>query len=180
MGTVFLRRLSRWQAETERDDVADLYVEAMAEAPGARALGREEFTRRFVDHDAQQPGFDMMVAADPALAGCAYGFRADRGGRWWDGFHEVPTEIGELTRSRQIFAVAGLLVAPRQRRRQVATRMLRELLTRSDASLAIVLVEPGNAPALAAFESWGWTKAGQLTPGDGAPPFEAWARRLGG
>jgi GNAT superfamily N-acetyltransferase len=152
----------------------------MAEAPGARALGREEFTRRFVDHDAQQPGFDMMVAADPALAGCAYGFRADRGGRWWDVFHEVPTEIGELARSRQIFAVAGLLVAPRQRRRQVATRMLRELLTRSDASLAIVLVEPGNGPALAAFESWGWSKAGQLAPRDGAPPFEAWARRLGG
>ncbi|MGP3969606.1 GNAT family N-acetyltransferase [Streptomyces sp. 6N223] len=172
MGMVFLRRLSRWQAETERADIADLYA---AEATRETA---QEFTRRFVDHDVQQPGFDMVVAADPALAGYAYGFRADRGGPWWQGFTDVPAEVRELTASRQIFAVAGLLVAPRRRREQVASRMLRELLTRSDASLAIAVLEPGDAAALAAFHSWGWSKAGQLAPAGGSPPLEAWARRL--
>jgi GNAT superfamily N-acetyltransferase len=178
MGMVFLRRLSRWQAETEREDIADLYAEAQRDDPGGAPLGRAEFTRRFVDHDLQQPGFDMVVGADPALTGYVYGFRADRGSRWWEGFTQVPAEIGELTASRQIFAVAGLLVAPRRRRGQVATRLLRELLTRSDASLALAVLEPGNAPALAAFHSWGWSKAGQLAPADGSPPLEAWARRL--
>lgn len=182
MSMVFLRRLSRWQAEAERADVSDLHAgAARGEGPGAVALApgeQEAFTRRFVDHDVQQPGFDMVVAGDPALAGYAYGFRADRGGRWWDGFAEVPDEIGELTASRQIFAVAGLLVAPRRRREGVAGRMLRELLTRSDASLTIAVLEPGNAAALAAFQSWGWSKAGQLAPADGSPPLQAWARRL--
>ncbi len=178
MGTVFLRRLSRWQAESERDDVTDLYVEAMRDAPGERPLERAEFGRRFVDHLVQQPGFDMMVAGDPALAGCAYGHRADRDSPWWESYQEVPVEIRELTAARQIFAVGGVLVAPRQRRQQVGTRMLRELLARANASLAIAVLDPGNAPALAAFQTWGWTKAGQLTPRDTAPPLEAWARQL--
>jgi hypothetical protein len=193
MGMVFLRRLSRWQAESEREDFAELYAEAMRETPGgADAPGAPDglggpspgqadsagFARRFVDHDVQQPGFDMVVAADPALVGYAYGFRADRGSRWWEGFTQLPAEIREMTASRQIFAVAGLLVAPRRRRGQVASRMLRELLTRSDASLAIAVLEPGNAAALAAFHSWGWSKAGQLARADDSPPVEAWARRL--
>lgn len=179
MGTVFLRRLSRWQAETERRDIADLYAEAMAEADGARVLAREDFLRRFADHDVQQPGFDMVVAADPAPVGCAFGFRADRGGPWWDAFRDRPTEVGELSAARQIFVVAELMVVPRQQRRRVAGRMLRELLARSGAAVALTLLDPGNAPGRAAYQSWGWTKAGQLTPADGTPPAEAWARRLG-
>lgn len=179
MGMVFLRRLSRWQAETERAAIADLHEAAAPEAPGPGAPGREEFIRAFLDHDVQQPGFDMVLASDPAVIGGAYGFRVDRGSRWWEAYSEVPTEIGGLTRSRQLFAVAGLMVVPAQRRRQVGTRLLRELLNRTDASLAIAVLRPGDAAAQAAFESWGWSKAGQLTPVDGAGPLQAWARHLG-
>lgn len=179
MGTVFYRRLSRWQAETEREDIAGLYTEAMAEAPGARVLDREEFLRRFVDHDVQQPGFDLVVASDPAPVGCAYGFRADQGSAWWASFPDVPTELRELSRASRMFVVAGLLVAPRQRRRQIGSRLLRELLARSGALVALTLLDPGNSPARSAFQSWGWSKSGQLTPASGGPPAEAWARRLG-
>jgi GNAT superfamily N-acetyltransferase len=170
MGMVFLRRLSRWQAETERAGVAELCA-------GATRESREEFTRRFVDHDVQQPGFDMVVAADPALVGYAYGFRTDGDGDWWRGFTDVPAEVREMTGGRQVFAVAGLLVAERRRREQVASRMLRELLARCDASLAIAVLEPGDAAARAAFHSWGWSKAGQLAPAN-SPPLDAWTRRL--
>ncbi|MGP4114092.1 GNAT family N-acetyltransferase [Streptomyces sp. 4N509B] len=179
MSTVFLRRLSRWQAEGEREDVADLYVGATREVPGVRPLAREEFVRRFVDHDIQRPGFDMVMAGDPAPAGYAYGFRAERGSSWWDGFAEVPADLGELTRSRQILLVGGLVVTPARRRAGLATRMVRELLTRTDASLALTLAEPGNVAARSALVSWDWSKAGQLTQVDGAGPLEVWARRLG-
>jgi ribosomal protein S18 acetylase RimI-like enzyme len=179
MGTVFLRRLSRWQAETEREDIADLYVEAHRDAPGAHPLGREAFLRRFVDHDVQQPGFDMLAAADPALAGCAYGFRVDHGSGWWEAFDgDAPAGFGELAGHRRIFHVADVMVLPHQRHRQLASRLLRELLGRSGATVGLALLLPGNAAALAAYQSWGWSKAGQLTP-RGEPPVEAWARRLG-
>ncbi|MDT0341619.1 GNAT family N-acetyltransferase [Streptomyces litchfieldiae] len=177
MGTVFLRRLSRWQAETEREAIGDTYVEGHRDAPGTRALEREAFVRRFVDEDLRQQDFDMMVASDPAPAGFAYGFRADRDGSWWETFTGVPNEIDELTGARQVFVVAQLLVAPRRRRQGVATRLHKELLGRSGAALFLALLQPGNAPARTAFQTWGWSKAGQLTPRDGAEaPLEAWAR----
>ncbi|MDT0441557.1 hypothetical protein [Streptomyces johnsoniae] len=177
MSTVFLRRLSRWQAETERTDIGDLYADAHRDAPGVRPLERDAFLRRFVDHDVQQTGFDMVVAGDPALVGCAYGFRADRDGRWWDTFTAVPTEIEELSAARQVFVVAALMVARHRRRAHLATRLHKELLSRNATGPAIALLQPGNTPARAAYQSWGWNKAGQLTPRDGGEaPLEAWAR----
>lgn len=174
MGTVFLRRLSRWQAESERAGIGDLYLAARQDAPGVLPLEREEFVRRLVDEDTGEPEFDMLVAGDPALVGCVYGFRADRGGDWWRAYTDVPLTIDELTTSRQVFVVAALLVAPHRRRQGVATRLQRELLARSRTRLHLTLLDPGNAPARSAFQSWGWTKAGQLTPADGTPPLEAW------
>ncbi len=177
MGTVFLRRLSRWQAETEREDIGDLYADAHQDAPGVRPLERDAFLRRFVDHDVQQPGFDMVVAGDPALIGCVYGFHADRGGRWWEAFTEVPAEFAELSATRQVFVVAGLMVARRGRRTQLATRLHKELLSRHATGPALALLQPGNAPARAAYQSWGWSRAGRLSPRDGGEaPLEAWAR----
>lgn len=178
MGTVFLRRLSRWQAESQRDDIADLYLEAHRDASGTSPLDRQGFLSRLVDHDTQQPDFDMMTANDPALAGCAFGFRADRGTAWWDEFERVPAELDDLTSSRQLFVVAELLVLPHQRRRHVATRLVNELLSRVDAAVALTLLAPSNTTARAAYQSWGWAKAGELARRGGPPAREAWARRL--
>lgn len=178
MSTVFLRRLSRWQAESQREEIADLYAGGHQEAPGARPLGREEFLARLTDHDVQQPGFDMVLANDPGPAGCAYGYRADRGGPWWEGFRDVPTEIEEFTGSRQVFVVAVLLVLPRVRRQGIGTRLLDQALSRAGAPSAVTLVDPGNAAARSACQSWGWAKAGELTRRGGDAPQEAWVRRL--
>ncbi|MDT0308300.1 GNAT family N-acetyltransferase [Streptomyces sp. DSM 44917] len=176
MGTVFLRRLTRWQAETEREDIADLYVAALRGEPGQ---DRAAFLRALVDRDAQQPEFTMVVAGDPALAGAAWGHRADRGGAWWERFAEVPTEVAEQT-ARQVFVVAGLVVAPRRRREGLATRLQQQLLDRVRTVPALALVPPGNAPARAALQSWGWAKAGQLAPRGGEDtPLEAWLRSPG-
>ncbi|WP_406727065.1 hypothetical protein WJ438_23965 [Streptomyces sp. GD-15H] len=43
---VRLRRLNRWQAETLREDLADLYVEPSRARPGEEYRGRETFLRR--------------------------------------------------------------------------------------------------------------------------------------
>ncbi|GAA1901099.1 hypothetical protein GCM10009716_08730 [Streptomyces sodiiphilus] len=177
MGNVFLRRLSRWQAETERDDFADLYTECYRDAPGTQPLTRQEFIERFSE-DVQQPEFDMLVANDPTLAGCAYGFRVDRDSRWWEQFQGIPTEIDELTASRQIFTVAGLMVLPRQRHKGVASKLQDRLLDRANAAVAITVIEPGNEAARAAYQKWGWAKAGELNPHADIPPLEAWARCL--
>lgn len=178
MGTLFQRRLTRWQAESQREDLADLYREAHRDSSGTHLLDRAAFLSRLVDHDIQQPEFDMLAANDPTLVGCVYGYRADRGTAWWDTLVTVPGELDELTGSRQVFFVAELLVLPHQRRRGVATRLLTELLSRATAAVALTFLQPGNTTARAAYQSWGWSKAGEIVHHAGPPPLEAWARRL--
>ncbi|MEK8171567.1 GNAT family N-acetyltransferase [Streptomyces sp. M19] len=77
-----------------------------------------------------------------------------------------------------MFALAQLMVAPSHRRDHIATRLLRRLLERVDADVVTSLVEPANAAVAAAYESWGWTRAGRVAaPTAGAPELEAWSRR---
>ncbi|WP_443318626.1 hypothetical protein [Streptomyces sp. 8N616] len=63
-----------------------------------------------------------MIASTPELVGCAYGFRADRSGTWWQGFlGAFPSAIEELTASGQVFVLAEARVFPAYRRRHIAT-----------------------------------------------------------
>ncbi|MFG2135951.1 GNAT family N-acetyltransferase [Streptomyces sp. NPDC048650] len=184
MAEVFLRRLSRWQAETQRESVADLYAAAHHDPPaGQAAPQREEFLRRFAGYDVQRPGFEMVIGSDPTLAGCCYGYPADREGEWireYPGPDGPPGELRETAAAGRLFLVAGLMVLPSHRRRRVATRLQEALLMRSTGALALALIAADNAPAGAALRSWGWR------PVDGRPRDvagaaarrEAWARPL--
>jgi GNAT superfamily N-acetyltransferase len=164
--TVFLRRLSRWQAEGQREAFADMYVAAYDDGPGGEYLDRRDFLRRFADY-VQHPGFDMMIASEAgALVGCACGYREGSAGDSWPG-HE------EFAAAGQVFTVVEMMVLPSHRRRGVATRLLQQLLTRHDAGLATVRVERTNAAALAAYGVWGWTRA------DDSEAYETWSRSLG-
>ncbi|MFI9050272.1 hypothetical protein [Streptomyces sp. NPDC053427] len=193
MAEVFLRRLTRWQAETQRESVADLYVAAHGDPPAAGAApgrpDREEFLRRFTGHDIQRPGFEMVIGSDPALAGCCYGYPADREGDWCRALFpgpsggapgELPGELREPAAAGRLFLIAGLMVLAAHRRTRVATRLQETLLIRSNADLALALVPADNAPARAAFRSWGWRPLdGRPLPADGAgPQREAWTRPL--
>ncbi|MEV1008116.1 GNAT family N-acetyltransferase [Streptomyces sp. NPDC049881] len=165
MSTMFRRRLTRWQAETERASLAEVYAAAHPGGPGA--ADREAFLRRLVDHDLGQPEFDMVLAGDPRPAGCVWGFRVDEDAAWWSAFAEPPV-------APEVFVVAGLLVAPRSRRQGVATGLLRQLLSRTRAPLALAPVAADDGLAQASYGAWGWTRGGPLTPVDGGAPLTTW------
>ncbi|MFH9421625.1 hypothetical protein [Streptomyces sp. NPDC017529] len=179
MAEAFLRRLTRWQAEAQREAVADLYVEAYRGPSGEEFRGRGAFLRRFAEH-VQRPGFEMVIASEPALVGCAYGFPAERDGGWWQGFEgRVPRELEELTASGQVFVVAELMVLPAHRRGHVATRLQETLLVRSSATMVVTLVGTENGAARSAVRSWGWRPTGRLRgASDEEPELEAWSRSL--
>ncbi|WP_053811075.1 MULTISPECIES: GNAT family N-acetyltransferase [Streptomyces] len=179
MAEVFLRRLTRWQAEAQREAVADLYVEAYRGPSGEEFRERGAFLQRFAEH-IQRPGFDMVIASDPALVGCAYGFPAERDGRLWQGFNgQVPRELEELTASGRVFVVAELMVLPTHRRGHVATRLQETLLLRSSAAMVVTLVDTANGAARSAVRAWGWQPTGRLLRSDdGEPEREAWSRGL--
>ncbi|MFV0133163.1 hypothetical protein ACLGIH_07960 [Streptomyces sp. HMX87] len=160
---VRLRRLDRWQTETLREDLADLYVESSRARPGAEYRGREEFLRRLTAA-VRRPGFALLIAEDTAFAGCAYGFPVGRDGTWWRGFEgTLPQGVGQLTASGHVFAVTETLVHPYTEQQDAVARRLQErLLADHHASLGATLVSEADPVALDAFRSRGWQDVGRV------------------
>ncbi|HZF88236.1 hypothetical protein [Streptomyces sp.] len=160
---VRLRRLDRWQAETLREDLADLYVESSRAQPGAEYRGREEFLRRLTG-DIRRPGFALLVAEDTAFTGCAYGSPVGREGTWWRGFEGIlPQSVEQLTASGHVFSITETLVHPyTEDRGGVARRLQERLLADHHASLGATLVSETDAVTLDTFRSWGWQDIGRV------------------
>ncbi|QEU92913.1 hypothetical protein [Streptomyces kanamyceticus] len=164
MAEVFLRRLSRWQAEGQRESVADLYVEAYRGRAGDEYSDRQGFLRRF-EHDVQQPDFDMVVADGPGLVGCLYGYRAARTGDWWEGFRGIlPAEIEERTASGRVFLLCELMVLPDRRGAGIATRLRTLLLTRHTADVVVAVIKQDDTQGREVLQAWDWTKLGEFDP----------------
>ncbi|MEU8958431.1 hypothetical protein AB0C93_29500 [Streptomyces sp. NPDC048518] len=171
MPEVFLRRLSRWQAEQQREAVADLYVEAFPGSGGVGQGGRQDFLRRF-EHDVQQTDFDMVVADAAGLVGCLYGYRAERSGEWWEGFRGVlPAEVAEQTASGRVFRLGELMVAPAGRRTGVAARLRTLLLTRHTSEVVVTVIKRDDDLGREVLRAWDWRELGEF-----APEREGWLR----
>ncbi|MFD4634132.1 hypothetical protein ACFVYR_28745 [Streptomyces sp. NPDC058284] len=171
MSEVFLRRLSRWQAEQQREAVADLYVEAFRGTVGAEYRDRQDFLRRFA-HDVQQTDFEMVVADAAGLVGCLYGYRAERSGEWWEVFRSVlPAEFGEQTSSGRVFRLSELMVTPAGRRAGVASRLRTLLLTRHTSDVVVAVLKRDDDQGREVLQEWDWRKLGEFTPGR-----EGWLR----
>lgn len=161
-GTVRFRRLNRWQAESLREDLADLYVESSDTPPGEEFRGREDFLHRLAAC-VRQPGFDMLVAETAALTGCVFGFPVARDGSWWQGFDgPLPQNLEQLTASGHVFAISETVVHPHEHAHGLPRRLQQRLLADHQASLGATLVDPSDRMARAAFETWGWQDVGQL------------------
>lgn len=162
LDTVRLRRLNRWQAESLREDLADLYVESSAAEPGEEFHDRQKFLRRLAD-DVKLPGFDMLVAEAEARTGCVFGFSVPRDGSWWQGFDgPLPQNLEQLTASGHVFAILETVVHPHRHARGLARRMQERLLTDHQASLGVTLVDQSARSACAAFKDWGWQEVGRI------------------
>ncbi|WP_051855492.1 hypothetical protein [Streptomyces sp. NRRL B-1347] len=192
MAEVFLRRLSRWQAEQQREDVATVYTACHEQAryqeqgstrdvgrgPGQapyRIGGQErtEFLARFERH-VQERDFDM-VAADSAagLVGCLYGYRAAPETPDFAALRDVlPPAATAAAAAGRLFLLVELMVLPEHRRRRVATRLRDLLLARhgTDVVVTTLAAAPGEESAHEVLRAWSCTRLGAF----GTPPREAW------
>ncbi len=155
-----LRRLNRWQAESLRENVAALYEESCATAPGREYRGRKDFLHRLT-RDIWRPGFAMLTAEAPDLVGCAFGFPVPRDGSWWNGFRgTLPQDVDQLTASGHTFAISGIVVRPSERHHGLADRLQERLLADHRALLGATLVDRTHRAACAGFRSRGWRDIG--------------------
>ncbi|MFG3028398.1 hypothetical protein ACGFZJ_07595 [Streptomyces sp. NPDC048253] len=160
MDALRLRRLNRWQAETLKEDLADLYVESSRAQPGEGYRDREAFLRRLTGA-VRRPGFALLIAESTAFAGCVYGFPVRREGTWWRGFDgPLPRSVEQLTASGHVFAITETLVHPHADGQRLARRLQYRLLADHHASLGATLVEQADSAVRNAFLSWGWQDIG--------------------
>lgn len=167
-GAVYLRGLSRWQAEDQREDLADLFVESTVAAGGDEYDSREGFLRRLTE-DVRRPGFDMMIAEATVageasvLVGAVFGFPVRRDGTWWRGFHgPLPPRIDQLTASGHVFAITDIVVHRHERDRGLAGHLQHRLLTDHQSSLGVTLVSQTDLAGYASLQTWGWQDIGEF------------------
>ncbi|MCX4763290.1 hypothetical protein OG562_20415 [Streptomyces sp. NBC_01275] len=164
MDALRLRRLNRWQVETVKEDLADLYVESSLAQPGEEYRDREAFLRRLTGA-VRRPGFALLIAENTAFAGCAYGFPLRREGTWWRGFDgPLPRSVEQLTASGHVFAITETVVHPHtaDHDRDLARRLQQRLLADHHASLGATLVDQTDPATCDAFLSWGWQDIGTI------------------
>ncbi|MFI1049540.1 STAS domain-containing protein [Streptomyces griseoruber] len=166
-----LRRLTRWQAEGVREDIADLATESVAGTPGEAYHDRGDFLRRLAI-SAHRPGFALLLAETTVLVGCAFGFPVgpDSSGRRGSG-GSLQESVQRLT-SRARFVVLTQVVAhPHAQHRDIARRLQQRLLTDLRSPLGVTLLHPGDRAGQTAFSSWGWQNMGVVVglPGPVAP-----------
>lgn len=175
MAPVRLRRLNRWLVEDMLEDLAGLYAESRATAPGEayRRPGRQNFLNRLTT-DMRRPGFAMVIGETDGLMGCAFGFPARGDGSWWFGLDGVlPRSIDQLTLSDRVFAFGDILIRPHLQDRGLARRLQERLLIDHQASLGAALVDRADRATSAAFRSWGWLDVGELRGPAGPTRFRA-------
>ncbi|MER5600007.1 STAS domain-containing protein [Streptomyces sp. NPDC002265] len=166
-----LRRLTRWQAEDMREDMADLAAESVAGTPGKAYHRRGDFLCRLVAC-ARRPGFALLVAETTELVGCAFGFPVGPGSSGRRGFGGTLQESIQRLTSRARFVVLTQVVAhPHAQHRDIAHRLQQRLLTDLHSSLGVALLHPADRAGQAAFSSWGWENMGVVVglPGPVTP-----------
>ncbi|MFD4975369.1 STAS domain-containing protein [Streptomyces sp. NPDC058424] len=157
-----LRRLTRWQAEGMREDIADLAAESVAGTPGEAYHDRGDFLRRLAVM-AHRPGFALLVAETTVLVGCAFGFPVGPDGSGRRGFDGTLQETVQRLTSRARFVVLTQVVAhPHAQHRDIARRLQQRLLTDLHSSLGVTLLHPADQAGQAAFSSWGWQNMGEV------------------
>lgn len=165
-----LRRLTRWQVEGVREDIADLAMASVAGTSGASFHDRGDFMRRLTV-SALRPGFALLVAETTVLVGCAFGFPVgpDGSGRGFDA--TLQESVRRLTACARFVVLTQVVAHPHVQHRDIARRLQQRLLADRHAALGVTLLHPCDRAGQAAFESWGWRNFGELVglPGLGTP-----------
>ncbi|WP_327037967.1 GNAT family N-acetyltransferase [Micromonospora maris] len=166
-----LKTINATESEEHTEALVALYLEIYADA--GDFYGEDRYRRQLALH-RQRPGWQMVTATvDGELVGYIYGFPLASDTTWWHGIEEpYPAGFTEED-GRRTFALSELLVRPAWQRQGIAQALHDELVGARPESRMTLLARPDNAPAQAAYRSWGWQRVTRLRPAwDNAPLFD--------
>ena len=159
--------------------VRSIYASVYAEPPYCETAREvDDFISSFPNRQAQ-PGFRLVLAwCRSQPIGLAFGHDLRAGTKWWTGSRSsVPEEIA-LEYPGRTFAVIELAVMQSYRRCGVGRELHVHLLAGLPQERVTLLVRPEAAPAVRAYQSWGYQLVGQVQPFDDAPTYNAMLLQL--
>lgn len=147
-----------------RDDLLDVYAEAM-EVPPAAARSRKAIVTAHLDRE----GLRTVAAVErDAVIGVAYGYLG-RPGQWWhDRVHDaLPSELRGAWLA-DAFEVCELHVRPAAQGRGLGRSLLDRLLSGPPAHTAVLSTPDRETRARGFYRAAGWTDLvrGLMFPGD--------------
>ncbi|MEV6589315.1 GNAT family N-acetyltransferase [Streptomyces acidicola] len=166
-------------ADRIRELLLDVHDEVYAGSDDPLA-GREEFAR-FVDHWSAREGFACVVGYDQGESvGYAYGAPLSAATTWWA--KVTPALSGEFTAETgmRTFALSELMVRARWRGTGAAKAIHDELLAGRAEERVTLLVHKEHDKVRTLYETWGYGKAGDVVPFEGAPDLCTLVREMKG
>lgn len=161
------------------EQVTGLYAAVFAEPPYEEGPEDVENFRELLAVELPQPGFRLVTAEmDGELVGFAYGYSLRAATRWWDDIAPPPPPAFAAERDGRTFVVKELAIAAPCRRKGVGRRLHDELLDRRPEERATLTARPDAAPAMTAYESWGWSRLGVIRPGTDGVTYVVMVRSL--
>lgn len=156
----------------------DVFTEVYAERLDNLFFAPERFWQR-VEGYGKQAGYTLVTGTlDTKLVSYTMGYTLPATSGWWKGFRgDVDPTLLEETCTRT-FAINELMVRPAWRRHGFAKALSAELLRNRQEDRATLLVRSENAPAVTAYQSWGFHTIGHVQPFNDAPTYEAMVRDL--
>ncbi|MFY1653385.1 GNAT family N-acetyltransferase [Solwaraspora sp. WMMB762] len=163
------------QAKAILEDLVAVYIEIYDEP--ADAFHGEDRYRRQINGHMTLPGWKLVTGTvGNELVGYTYGFPLSSG-RWWTGLLTPVPDGFTSEDGRRTFAISELMVRESWRRQGIARALHDALLGNREEPRATLLADPKNAPAQAAYASWGWRTVAQLRPNwDNSPTYDVLIR----
>lgn len=156
-----------------RPPLLDVYAEVYADRLADPFFSLPRYWER-VEAYASRNGFGVaMGRLDGEVIGYAMGFTLPEGSLWWRGLVEKVDPALLVEDGRRTFAISEIMVRAPWRRLGHARALHDALLRERTEERATLLVLPDNAPAQAAYRSWGWRRVGGVKPFDDSPTYDA-------
>lgn len=164
-----------------RDDILPVYAASHADQMHDPWFHPDQFWERLVELYLHGRDFELVAAQIAGtVVGYAFGSPRDQHGAIWDDLHSTYPEWDLPAEPVPMYMFREFATHPEHQRKGVGRRVHDALLQGRPEPAAELLVRKDNAPAQAAYRSWGWVQLGEKQPFPDSPVFDRLVLNLAG
>ena len=156
-----------------REEILPVYAASHGDQMRDPWFHPDQFWERLVELYLPGRDFELVVGrVVDEVVGYALGSPRDQHGALWADLRSTYPEWGVPVDPLPMYMFREFAVHPAHQRKGVGRRLHNALLAHRPEPAAEFLVRKANAPAQAAYRSWGWVQLGDKQPFADSPVFD--------